>query len=311
MPRFAVSRSLTLNAPLDDCYRPVRDFTRWIDWSPWLLAEPECVVSYDDDGKGYAWDGKIVGAGRMRLLSEIAPTRMDCELTFERPWKSVAAVQFDFSATEGKTTVTWSMESSLPFFLFWMKGMMQTFIGMDYNRGLLMLKDLVELGAVPSEIELPGIQEQLGYHYVGIRQEASIDQIGPKMKAAFAQLCTWMNATGTQASGPCFASYDKFKSRGGTAHLGYIVGFPVNEIPSDLENGMVSGSWPACSAYVVRHTGPYRHLGNAWAVGMMHGRAKLFRQAKAKFRPPFERYDDDPEEVLEHELQTSVCFPVR
>ena len=43
------------------------------------------------------------------------------------------------------------MNSSLPLFLFWMKEQMQVFVGMDYNRGLLLLKDLVENGKAHSQ----------------------------------------------------------------------------------------------------------------------------------------------------------------
>ena len=32
--------------------------------------------------------------------------------------------------------LTWTMDSSLPFFLFWMKKSMEGFIGMDYDPGL-------------------------------------------------------------------------------------------------------------------------------------------------------------------------------
>ena len=33
------------------------------------------------------------------------------------------------------------MRGALPWFLFWMRPAMETFIGMDYERGLKMLKD--------------------------------------------------------------------------------------------------------------------------------------------------------------------------
>lgn len=274
-------------------------------------------MTYDEDGLGYGWDGKIVGAGKMRLLREIAATdanpsaRLECELTFLRPWKSVAAVGFEFVESDGVTAVNWTMEGTLPFFLFWMKGMMEVMVGMDYNRGLLMLKDLVESGSVPSSLRVEEKAAQPACDYVGIRCASTLETIGPAMKDALAKLCAAMESAGIEAAGACFASYDRFKVKQGTAHFGYLVGFPVVSVPTNLPGGLVSGHMPACSAYVVEHTGPYRHLGNAWAVGMMHGRAKCFRQAKAKFRPPFERYDNDPAKVPEAELKTSVCFPMR
>jgi len=39
-----------------------------------------------------------------------------------------------FARTKGKTEVTWTTDSSLPFFLFWMKKSMEGFVGMKLAR---------------------------------------------------------------------------------------------------------------------------------------------------------------------------------
>jgi len=47
-----------------------------------------------------------------------------------------------------QTKVTWTMNGCVPIFLFFMIGMMKAWIGMDYERGLMMLKELAEKGKV-------------------------------------------------------------------------------------------------------------------------------------------------------------------
>ena len=82
-------------------------------------------------------------------------------------------------------------------------------------------------------------------------------------------------------------------------------------VPTDAAatGEFTAGEIPACTAYVVKHTGAYRHLGNAWAAGMMHGRAKLF--AADKKVPMFEIYDNDPTVTPEGELVTRVHLPAK
>ncbi len=132
MPKFSLSRSIEINASSENVYRVVRDFKRWTPWSPWILAEPDCALDFADDGKRYSWEGKIIGSGEMKILDDHANTRIDYELTFLKPWKSTSAVSFQFAESQGVTTTTWSMNGSLPFFLFWMKKMMSAMVGMDY-----------------------------------------------------------------------------------------------------------------------------------------------------------------------------------
>ena len=72
---------------------------------------------------------------------------------------------------------------------------------------------------------------------------------------------------------------------------------------------IIHGEIPSCTAYVVKHTGAYRHLGNAWAAGIMHGRAKEFVTDKTV--PMFEIYENDPEETPESKLVTYVHIPAK
>ena len=82
MPKVTVRKSVVINAPLEKVYDSVRDFKQWRTWSPWLITEPECTVAYADDGAQYAWEGIVVGAGEMSVLSEEKPK----EITYKVPF---------------------------------------------------------------------------------------------------------------------------------------------------------------------------------------------------------------------------------
>ncbi|MEZ6097042.1 MAG: hypothetical protein R3C03_22940 [Pirellulaceae bacterium] len=80
------------------------------------------------------------------------------ELRFLKPFKSICETSFELEPVSNGTRVTWNMDGAMPWFMFWMIPMMKTFIGMDYRRGLLMIKDLIETGSIPSQTEVLGIQ---------------------------------------------------------------------------------------------------------------------------------------------------------
>jgi effector-binding domain-containing protein len=285
----------------------LRDFKQWPAWSPWVITEPDCELSYSDDGKSYSWRGKIIGSGEMAIVEEDAPRRLDCALTILMPWKSMSDVHFTFSAKGGGTEVTWTMNGSLPFVMFWMKKMMIAYIGMDYDRGLSMLKDYVETGSVPSKLEFEGEVEFPGFHYIGVRNKCPIPELSPRMKADMSKVCPWVESASVKPSGPPFAMYHVWDAVKGEVE--YTVGAQFAEKPGNFPAELISGEQPAGKVYRIKHTGPYRHLSNPWSSGMMHYRAKVFK-LDTKL-PSFEVYEGDPEETPENDLVTVVNMPVK
>jgi DNA gyrase inhibitor GyrI len=306
MPLFTVSKSLRIAAPVRQVYDLVRDFRSWPTWSPWLIAEPDAKLSYAADGRGYTWDGSITGSGEMEITGGDPPWSIHYRLTFLKPWKSVNKTDFFLADHDGSTELTWTMEGTLPWFMFWLKGTMSGWIGADYERGLRMLKDLAETGAVPSRLEFLGKQAAGGFRYVGVRASCAVSEIGPSMERDMAKLTAWLGKSGAAPAGSPFSITHKWDPVKAVAD--YTVGIPVAK-ESDVPAGFTAGEVPSCTAYVVKHTGAYRHLGNAWAAGMMHGRAKRF--AADKRVPLFEIYDNDPAATPEAALVTRVHLPAR
>jgi len=307
MPKFSVSKSVQIDAPIDKVYAIVRDFKQWQPWSPWLIAEPEAKVTYAEDGKSHDWDGQVTGSGGMKIIGEKENSLIDYKLTFLKPWKSLADVKFHFTEKDGKTEATWTMDSSLPFFMFFMKNMMVAFIGMDYQRGLDMLKAYAETGSVPSKLEFPGPKSFPGCEYVGAHRACTMEQMPGGMEEDFSKLKSWLQSSGTEAAGVPFSIYHKWDMVKGLVE--YTACIPVASAAADLKDGLRSGSIPACQTYPVKHTGRYSFLGNAWSSGHMHGRSKKFKMNKGIH--PFETYENDPDNTDENDLVTVVHFPMK
>ena len=302
-----VSRSIIVDSPVGQIYEIISDFHHWTAWSPWLVSEPGTKVTVQPDGKSYRWEGNRIGSGQMSIEREQPPSSLDVDLRFLKPWRSQAKVRFECRPDGDGTKVTWSMDSSLPFFLFWMKTRMQAFISADYDRGLAMLKEYIEEGQVFSKMTFSGISDFAGCRYVGFRSHSTIEQSGQQMAKDFDRLMTWMKEQALQPAAAPFCIYHKWDFLSRAAN--YTAAIPITSALPNLPPDMVEGSIPAIKVHTIRHRGRYLHLGNAWATQYMMHRNKEFRPVKGV--DPFEVYISMPGSVADEDLITDVHFPVK
>ncbi len=304
---MSIIRSVKVNASAEKIYSIISDFNHWVPWSPWLIMEPGVEVNVAEDSKYYDWNGKRVGSGNMKITSEVENQSVQYDLVFLKPWKSKAKVSFSLTPESDETLVTWTMDSSLPFFMFWMKKMMEAFVGMDYERGLNMLKDYSEDGKVHSALNFNGEIAFSGGLYVGIEATTTKGKMPTQMGADFGKLWAFLDDHKDLINGMGFSMYKKWDMV--RDKIIYLAGVQVKSIPSDLPQGMVSGEIPATKVHQVEHIGPYAHLGNAWSAQYMMQRNKEFKMNKKIF--PFEVYQNIPGEVDDKELITQVNFAVK
>ncbi|MEP1096420.1 MAG: SRPBCC family protein [Cyclobacteriaceae bacterium] len=192
MPKMNIARSILIGAPAEKVYSILRNFDQWRPWSPWLITEPEAKMTIAEDRRSYEWEGHRTGSGNMNLMDESENEVLSMQLNFIKPWKSTAKVRFELKPEGEGTKVIWSMDSGLPFFMFWMTKMMTALISSDYDRGLSMLKEYVETGSVSSKLDFKGISNFEGCRYVGIRSSCDIDKLGDQMKSDFGKLKTYL-----------------------------------------------------------------------------------------------------------------------
>jgi hypothetical protein len=145
---FNVKKSITIKAPAKDIYCYIADFKNWEHWSPWLTQEPDChfEISGTPEAIGHKqrWDGKKIGSGHIELSDLIRTKRLVYELHLLKPWQNHAIAGFIFDQDNTSTEVTWYMEGSLPTVMILMKKKVSDMVGADYERGLSMLKQVLE-----------------------------------------------------------------------------------------------------------------------------------------------------------------------
>lgn len=307
MPKTHVIRSTTINSPIENVYSKLNDLNHWRAWSPWLIMEQGVDVNVSSDGKFYEWKGSRVGEGNMNITLEDGNNSIEYDLNFLKPWKSDAKVKFLLSDNGDRTIVTWTMDSSLPWFMFFMKGMMEGFIGMDFQRGLNMLTDYVEEGEVKSKLEFVGESDFAGAKYIGLKTICPMSELSTAMSKDFGKLYEFAEKYPALSKGQLFSIYHKWDvTKQKTIYTGCIY---VSDFPENLSSEFITGEIPAIRIYTIRHIGPYHHLGNAWSSLMNMERSKEFKRDKKI--DPFEIYISDPSSTPENEIITDVCFAIK
>lgn len=311
MPKFHVQRSIEIATDPQTVFDMVSDFSTWTTWSPWLCCEPDATVTVSDDpksvGSTYAWEGTVVGAGEMEHQHLEAPHRIESEIRFLKPWKSQSKVSFDVQPSAVRTQLTWHMEGSMPWFMFWMIPQMDIYIGMDYERGLKMLKERLETGELLTKTQVIGIESVGPLTMLGVRRSCAFKEIGPVMQAAFSEARQKFESHGLSIEGEGLSVYHKTDMK--RKIFDFTSGFAASSLPDREIDGLTSWSLPQTQALRVTHIGKYEHLGNAWTAGYMHVRYKKLKQLKKL--GDFEIYRNDCETTSESELLTDIYLPLK
>ncbi|MGK0317049.1 MAG: putative transcriptional regulator YdeE/uncharacterized protein YndB with AHSA1/START domain [Saprospiraceae bacterium] len=307
MPKINIIKRKLINAPVEKVYETLSHMSTWQTWSPWLIMDPDTKVDVSTDDKSYSWSGKRTGEGHMEITHESKNKSINYDLTFLKPWKSEAKVKFTTTPKEGGTEVAWHMDSSLPWFMFWMKKMMTAFVGNDYERGLNLLKNYVEDGKVHSELNWIGESQYPGCNYLGIRRTCSIAEMPKLMETDFIKLMVYARSTDSADISGTFNQYHKFDFV--KQIVDYTAGVPFKNIPDDAPSEFLRGSLAPTKLYTLEHKGPYEHLGNAWTTMYTMHRNKEINIKKGYH--PFETYGNSPKDTDPKNLITYINFALK
>ena len=143
---FRVTRSATVQAPLDQLHALINDLHQFNTWNPYNRKDPQMRGEYRGPAAGpgaaFHFEGnKDVGKGSIEIV-ETAPAKVTMQLHMIEPFEGRNTVEFSLQPRGAATEVTWAMQGASPFvarlagLFFDMDGM----IGRDFEAGLAELK---------------------------------------------------------------------------------------------------------------------------------------------------------------------------
>lgn len=151
--KYAVDRSVVIQRPVSEVYSYLKMIKNQDQWSPWKKRDPNYKESSTgtDGTVGFVhrWDSdhKQVGAGQQQIKKLVKNQRIESELRFLKPWKSVSKGFFDLEEiAKGSTKVTWGFYGfqKPPMNVMMLFYNMDKAVGNDFEEGLTDLKKVLE-----------------------------------------------------------------------------------------------------------------------------------------------------------------------
>jgi hypothetical protein len=149
---YNVSRSITINKPVNEVFNYLKYIKNQDEWSPWKKKDPnlkqESIGADAEVGFIVKWEGnKDVGTGEQEIVKITENESVESQLRFYKPWKSQSDAYLTTRAvSDNVTEVVWGFSGvnkppSNIFFLFFN---MDKTVGKDFEEGLSDLKRILE-----------------------------------------------------------------------------------------------------------------------------------------------------------------------
>ncbi len=312
--KMEVSRSISVNAPVENVFDEFNDLKKWQEWQYWnTLEKPgEMTLTYGDKTEGtgatYSWDGKNTGKGKITITESIPDKSVasDIEFTGSGIGKGLYTVEPEGEGT--KATMDFTFDHGMNVLSRWLGVLfLKSELEKAFDFGLARIKERAE--AKPkfksdiSETTTPVI------HYIGIptgtlntEDEKAMSAV---MEKSYGQLAADVAKAKTQITGPAFCLVTKWDEAAKQTEM--ICAFPVAadaKVPAKYKIQQV----PAGKAVKAVHKGDYAGLMNA------HIEINEYIMSKnlAMAGNPWETYVTDPmTEKDTTKWVTEIYYPIQ
>lgn len=147
--RYAVERSIVIDAPPSDVYPNVVDLREWQQWGVWFKRDPDMEINYSGPdraiGMRSTWLSESEGNGEMEITQLEHNKKVVYRLYFP-DYDMGSTGHVELEDLEQGTRVTWRDEGEVgnnPVDRFFVL-MMDELLGPDFEMGLENLKTVVE-----------------------------------------------------------------------------------------------------------------------------------------------------------------------
>lgn len=151
--KYDVNRSIVINRPVNEVFSYLKFVKNQDYWSPWKERDPGMKQTFtgQDGTIGFisAWesDHKQVGSGEQEIKNITENEKIETELRFLKPWKSVSQAYIKTEDQGNNSTkVVWGFHgvSKPPMNIMMLFMNMDKAVGKDFEEGLAKLKTILE-----------------------------------------------------------------------------------------------------------------------------------------------------------------------
>ncbi|KAI9130300.1 SRPBCC family protein [Acaryochloris sp. CCMEE 5410] len=149
-----VERNILINASPAEIFPVVSDLSKWSTWSPWAKMDPNMALTVEGDGVGQTmhWQSEdpMVGTGTQEITAMGESSYIQTHLDFGQQGTADAALQL--TPQDNGTLVDWSLDTDVSAGVppimkpvsSYLRFVLESAVGQDYEAGLSNLKALIE-----------------------------------------------------------------------------------------------------------------------------------------------------------------------
>ena len=309
---YHVSKSRTMNVPVEQVFDRVLDFQSWSEWSPWIMHDADTHLEFSDKitevGGYYSWESRTIGSGKMTHAAIDKSNHIEQKIEFIKPFRSVCKITWDFThPQEDQIEITWGMQGKMPFLFRFMTKNVKKMVGLDYEMGLLMLNHLLDKKSDKFEMEFVGETTRSDSTVIYEACSGSKQSLPETMEKAFGGLFEKLKEKNIKNTGPSLTAYHKVNI--GKDHFVYDCAFPVD--PSDdSDSQSLIKSYPGGKYFKVCYRGSYNYMEHAWYASMSH--LRITKRKFDKSRPCLEVYEVEKTTAkTPNDYVTDIYLPIK
>jgi effector-binding domain-containing protein len=266
--KMEVSRSIAVNAPVENVFDEFNDLKKWQEWQYWnTLEKPgEMTLTFGDKtvgtGAWYSWDGKNTGKGKITIIESVPNKSVasDIEFTGSGTAKGLYTVEPEGEGT--KATMNFTFDNGMNPIGRWFSLFMKGEIEKAFDFGLGKIKERAE--AKPKFKTDISETTTAVINFIGLPTGPVSTEDEKAMNAVmgnlYGQLSDDVAKAKIQITGPALCLVTKWEETPKQAEM--ICGFPVAEnakVPSKYKIQQI----PAGKVVKGVHKGSYSGLKNA------------------------------------------------
>lgn len=306
---YHIEQSRTINVSADQLKNTLTDLNEFLVWSPWNCLDDHASANIANpihqEGHSLHWSGPVIGEG-IQTLTKISDHTIESRLDFLKPFKAVSPTKFELKSKEHTTEVTWSMEGSLPFFLFFLKKMMTVMLTRDLERGLDRLKEYCEEGKVHSLFSKAEKIDVDTFYFQGIEGRCTLAEIPQQMRLAFEKITSDIRNQKIKNHHGLLSVYHNIDPIKALVH--YTAGAYFTSEPEAIA-GYHQGKIETHKAIKLTLKGPYHHLKTAWGKAFAFQRTQKLKLNKKI--PMVEIMLNDPSLVAKEDILTEIRLAIK
>jgi len=147
---FSITRDIVIKRPVEDVFDYVRHLRNQDHYSKWVMRDPQMKKDFrgvdGTVGFVYKWNSdKDAGEGEQEIIGILEGKKIEIEIRFLRPFKSVARTPIvTESIAHNQTKVTWGMEGTSKYPMNMIYVLLRGSFEKDLDTSLRNLREILE-----------------------------------------------------------------------------------------------------------------------------------------------------------------------